>query len=94
MKHLITTCLVGLMLATTLPGSAIAAEAPRELSTTIASDESAPIFRRGKARQPRERRFDKAPAESNHRRNMRLQRRNGVGMNDGRSLLTVKPALS
>ena len=83
MKNLITKTLVAFMLATTLPEAAIATAAPASIS--IASAE-APIFRRGKARQPRNRSYAKPHPHTNTRRNMRIQRRNGIGLNDGRPM--------
>lgn len=51
----------------------------QDISLAESTATSAPIFRKGKARQPRQRRFDKAPVEGNQRRNMRRQRQNGIG---------------
>lgn len=80
MKNLITKTLVAFMLATTLPESAIATAVPASISSSIASAEAeAPIFRRGKARQPRNRNYAKPHPHTNTRRNMRIQRRNGIG---------------
>lgn len=87
MKHLITKTLVAFMLATTLPESAIATGATASVSTSIASAE-APIFRRGKARQPRNRNYAKPHPHTNTRRNMRIQRRNGIGLLDDRCPMT------
>ena len=77
MKNLITKTLVAFMLATTLPESAIASGA--HIDHGILSAEDAPIFRRGKAKQPRNRNYAKPHPHTNTRRNMRIQRRNGIG---------------